>query len=53
VGRDSGGRELTFYVGVDNLLNQEPPLGTTGTGAGTAIFNIRGRNYYAGFRARF
>jgi outer membrane receptor protein involved in Fe transport len=44
---------LNFFVGVDNLSNVAPPLGTTGTGAGTAIYNIRGRNLYAGVRARF
>ncbi|WP_176496688.1 TonB-dependent receptor domain-containing protein [Sphingomonas sp. HMP6] len=48
-GRDS----FNLFVGADNVLNQLPPLGTTGTGAGTGIFNIRGRNLYAGFRARF
>jgi outer membrane receptor protein involved in Fe transport len=51
--RDEGGNELNFFVGVDNVFNREPPFGTTATGPGTAIFNIRGRNYYAGFRARF
>lgn len=49
-----GGRsDYNFFVGVDNLTGREPPLGTTGTGAGTAIFNVRGRAYYAGVRAKF
>ena len=48
-----GDRDLNFYVGVDNIFDKQPPLGTTATGAGSAIYNIRGRNYYAGFRARF
>ena len=48
---DNGG--LNLFFGVDNLTKEEPPLGSTGTGAGSSIYNIRGRNYYAGFRARF
>jgi outer membrane receptor protein involved in Fe transport len=48
-----GERDLNFYVGVDNVFNKQPPLGTTATGAGSAIYNIRGRNFFAGFRARF
>jgi outer membrane receptor protein involved in Fe transport len=50
---DDSKRELNFYLGVDNVTNRQPPFGTTATGAGSAIYNIRGRNYYAGFRARF
>jgi outer membrane receptor protein involved in Fe transport len=46
-------RDVNFFVGVDNVFNKEPPFGLTGTGAGSAIYPIRGRNYYAGFRARF
>ncbi|HSI18684.1 MAG TPA: TonB-dependent receptor [Sphingomonas sp.] len=42
-----------FYVGVDNVFNQLPPLGTTATGVGTAIYRFTGRAYHAGFRARF
>lgn len=43
-----------FYVGVDNVLNQGVPAGaTTATGAGSAIYSFRGRNWYAGVRARF
>ncbi|MHA0318110.1 TonB-dependent receptor domain-containing protein [Sphingomonas melonis] len=42
-----------FYAGVDNVFNQIPPLGTLGTGAGSAIFRFTGRAYHAGFRARF
>jgi outer membrane receptor protein involved in Fe transport len=47
------GRDYSFYVGVDNVLNRNPPLGLTGVGAGSGIYNVRGRNYFAGFRARF
>ncbi|HEX8241474.1 MAG TPA: TonB-dependent receptor [Allosphingosinicella sp.] len=53
VGGGEGRSESSFFFGVDNVFNKEPPLGTTATGAGTAIFNIRGRNFYGGFRARF
>jgi len=44
---------FNFFVGVDNLTDRDPPLGTTATGAGTAIYNVRGRAYYAGIRAGF
>jgi outer membrane receptor protein involved in Fe transport len=47
------GRDFLFYVGVDNVLNRTPPFGTTATGSGSAIYDIRGRNFYGGFRARF
>lgn len=51
IGEEDSG--LNFYFGVDNVLNTKPPLGSTATGAGSAIYSIRGRNMYAGFRARF
>lgn len=62
------GRDLNFFVGVDNFLNRKPPLGATGAGAGGggggqdrpgsanstgAIYEVRGRQFYAGFKARF
>jgi outer membrane receptor protein involved in Fe transport len=47
------GRDLNFYVGVDNILDRKPPLGTTATNANSGIYNIRGRNFFAGFRAKF
>ncbi|MDB5724548.1 MAG: TonB-dependent receptor, partial [Novosphingobium sp.] len=49
-GRKDG---FQFYVGVDNVFNQLPPLGTTATGVGSAIYRFTGRAYHAGFRARF
>lgn len=49
VGKDA----FNLFVGVDNVMDQDPPFGTTATGGGTGIFNIRGRNFYTGFRARF
>lgn len=45
--------ELQFYFGVDNVFNTRPPLGSTATGANSSIYDIRGRNFYGGFRARF
>jgi len=54
VAKDQRGDAIRFYVGVDNVLNQGVPRGaTTATGAGSAIYQFRGRNFYAGFRARF
>jgi outer membrane receptor protein involved in Fe transport len=47
------GKDLNFYFGVDNFLDRDPPLGLTGVGAGSGIYRIRGRNFYAGVRARF
>ena len=43
----------SFYVGVDNLTDRLPPLGSTGIGAGSAIFDNIGRRFYAGVSARF
>ncbi len=45
--------EFQFYAGVDNVLDQKPPFGLTATAGGGAIYDVRGRNFYAGFRARF
>jgi outer membrane receptor protein involved in Fe transport len=49
----SSDSDMLFFVGVDNFTNVKPPLGSTATGAGSAIYSIRGRNFFAGFRARF
>ncbi len=46
-------KDLSVYVGVDNLTDQNPPLDLTGIGGGSSIYSVRGRNFYAGFRARF
>ena len=59
--KNSGGfgRDLQFYFGVDNAFNRHPPLGILATGAGPgalgngAIYEVDGRRYYGGFRARF
>ncbi len=53
-------KNFMLYAGVDNLFNVTPPLGTTGTGErlagggnGSPIYSVRGRQFYAGFRAKF
>lgn len=54
IGKDSNNAESRFFVGVDNVLDKGVPQGaTTATGSGSAIYSFRGRNFYAGFRARF
>jgi outer membrane receptor protein involved in Fe transport len=47
------GKQYNFYLGADNLTNTKPRLGTTGIGAGSAIWDNKGRYYYAGFTAKF
>ncbi|HEX8064578.1 MAG TPA: TonB-dependent receptor [Allosphingosinicella sp.] len=44
---------FNFYLGVDNVLNKQPPFGLTGIGAGSAIYDIRGRFFYGGVVAKF
>ena len=46
-------KDYNFYLGVDNLTNTKPPLGLTGIGAGSSIYDVRGRYFYAGFVAKF
>ncbi len=53
-------KNLKFYAGVDNLFNVIPPFGQTGTGervagggTGSPIYSVRGRQFYAGVRAKF
>jgi outer membrane receptor protein involved in Fe transport len=41
------------YLGVDNVTNAKPPLGLTGITAGDAIYDNRGRFFYAGAIGRF
>jgi outer membrane receptor protein involved in Fe transport len=47
------GPKFNFYLGADNVTNAKPPLGLTGITAGSAIYDNRGRFYYAGFVAKF
>ncbi|SDT10133.1 TonB dependent receptor [Erythrobacter sp. HL-111] len=48
-----GEPSFEFFGGVENLLGTNPPLGLTGTGDGSAIFEVFGRRYFAGVRALF
>jgi outer membrane receptor protein involved in Fe transport len=41
------------YLGVDNVTDKIPPLGLTGTGEGSGIYDVRARYYYAGFKVNF
>ena len=41
-------KKYEFYAGVDNIFNRLPPLGLTGSGAGSAIYTNYGRFMYAG-----
>jgi outer membrane receptor protein involved in Fe transport len=43
--------DFNVYVGVDNVANKVPPYGLTGTGAGSSIYEPRGRFFYAGVKA--
>ena len=43
-------KKNSFYFGVDNVFNQNPPLGLTGIGGGSGIYDNRGRFFYAGFK---
>ncbi len=67
-GERNFGGDFNFFAGVDNIFATEPPLGATGAGAGGgggggdrpgsanstgAIYDVRGRQFYAGFRASF
>jgi outer membrane receptor protein involved in Fe transport len=52
VGIDAG-RKFNFYLGVDNVLDRDPPLGLTGIGDGSGIYSNRGRFFYAGAVAKF
>ena len=46
-------KKFSFYVGADNVLDTAPPLGTTGAGFGSAIYDNIGRFFYAGVTAKF
>lgn len=44
---------FNFYLGVDNVGDKLPPLGLTGAGAGSGIFDNVGRVFYAGAKVKF
>lgn len=46
-------RKLNWYAGVDNIGNKHPPLDTTGLGAGSGVYDVRGRYFYTGISANF
>ena len=45
--------KFNIYAGVDNVSDKVPPLGLTGTGGGSGIYNSIGRYFYAGFKANY
>jgi outer membrane receptor protein involved in Fe transport len=45
--------ELNVYAGVENIANKQPPFDLTGVGAGSGIYDNRGRFFYAGARYKF
>ncbi len=46
-------KKFNFYFGADNVLNTSPPYGLTGIGGGSAIYDNKGRFFYAGIEAKF
>lgn len=45
--------ELNVYAGVDNLTDKIPPYDGTGVGAGSSIYDNKGRFFYAGATYKF
>lgn len=45
--------DFNMYFGVDNVTNVKPPYGLTGVGAGSGIYDNRGRFGYVGVKAKF
>lgn len=52
-GFEPEGTKFRFYGGIDNVLDQLPPDPLTGTGAGSGIFPVQGRYFYAGATVNF
>ena len=46
-------RGFQWFVGIDNFTNKIPPLGSSATGSGSAIYDVMGRTFFTGFRATF
>jgi outer membrane receptor protein involved in Fe transport len=42
-----------WFFGIDNFTDLHPPLGSTATGAGSAIYDVMGRTFFSGIRATF
>ena len=36
-----------------NVLDKHPPYGLTGTGGGSAIYDVFGRKFYGGIKVRY
>jgi outer membrane receptor protein involved in Fe transport len=53
VGIDIDDKRLNIYGGVDNVFDRKAPYGLTGTGAGSGIYDARGRVFYVGAKAKF
>jgi outer membrane receptor protein involved in Fe transport len=47
------GNALNVYLNIDNLTDKEPPYGLTGTGGGSAIYDVRGRFFSVGAKYNF
>lgn len=45
--------KFEFTLGVENIFDRLPEFGNTGVGVGSAIFDNRGRYFYAGVTANF
>jgi outer membrane receptor protein involved in Fe transport len=42
-----------FFLGIDNITDERPPLGSTAIGGGSGIYDNIGRRMYAGFNVKF
>ena len=49
---EDGARTIDVYFGVNNVTDRNPPFGLSGTGAGSSIYSLRGRSFFAGFKAK-
>ncbi len=45
--------KFNIYAGVNNITNRAPPLGASGIGGGSGIFDNRGRFMYLGVKANY
>lgn len=46
-------KQVNVYFGVDNVGDKKAPLGLTGVGDGSGIYDVRGRYLYLGFVGKF
>lgn len=52
IAMDVADGKFNLYLGIDNITDTKPPFGLTGVGAGSGIYDVRGRYFYAGFIAK-